>query len=303
MKPSKAWQLSLDFIRDVSNKIYFIELNNNSEIIMTPKESFEDADARGIGNTKYATKNYVKYLAKYLKSIHVNNVSLRFLGTSFNRVENAKKELAKYNITLSNSGFPIWSEPDRFSNQHNDWFGNDKRVLNKNIKEFIKDGITPIGKIGKYNKNSVFPNFVVKPPDGKQGREIVFYKQPNIIEKKNYITQEFIVGELVDSSLNYLNGKLVRTNHSPRLCDYRSKIIIDNLGNIGYVGTHRRTSSLNIPKKLEDGKIDKNHLNYHTYICNISQNARRSLLTTKEEIFWEELCNKVGKTIYRLFLK
>ena len=67
-KPNKAWQISLDFIRS-SNKIYFLELNNNSSIIMCPsvkdpifKIDSEHELARGIGNTEYATKNYVKYL-------------------------------------------------------------------------------------------------------------------------------------------------------------------------------------------------------------------------------------------------
>ena len=308
-KPTKAWQISLDFIRS-SNKVYFLELNNNSQIIMTPwvkkpiyRLNSGDEWARGIGNTEYATKNYVKYLVKYLKSIDVNNVSLRYMTNDFNRKENAAKELAKHDITLSSNGFPIWAEPDRFSTQKTDWFGNDKRVLNENMSEFINDGITPIGKMGKYDKDSQFPNFVVKPPDEQGGSNVIFYKQEEIIEKEGYITQEFIVGDTVTSSLNFINGEFVKSTHSPRICDYRSKIIIDDVGNVAYVGTHRRTSNKDIPEILEDGEINEKHPYYHTYLCNITQTAFRTLLTENEELFWEDLCNKVGKTIYRLFLK
>jgi len=308
-KPTKAWQISLDFIRS-SNKIYFLELNNNSQMIMTPwiKKPIFRLDcknewARGIGNTEYATKNYVKYLVKYLKSIDVNNVSLRYMGKDFNRLKNVTKGLAEHDITLSSTGFPIWSEPDKYSTQKTDWFGNDKRVLNENMSEFINDGITPIGKMGKYDKDSQFPNFVVKPPDGKGGSGVIFYKQEEIIEKEGYITQEFIVGDTVTTSLNFINGEFVKSTHSPRICDYRSKIIIDDLGNVAYVGTHRRTSNEDIPEILKDGEINEKHPYYHTYLCNISQAAFRTLLTENEELFWEDLCNKVGKTIYRLFLK
>ena len=307
MKPSKAWQFGIDLLLNENGNVHLIEVNNDSVVVLPYSINliYYDEKITGIDNVGYSTKLYAKYLIKYLKSLNINCVKFRFIWEykCCDIKKMISEELKKEDITVGYGGFPIYCEEDLVTNQNNNWWSGNKTIIKDNINHFIKDGITPIGKIGEYKKDSKFPNFLLKPIRGGKGDGIVFYKQKDIIEKEGFITEEFMVAKSVTESYNFINGRLIKKSHPPRLCDYRPKIIIDDLGNVAYMGTHRRTSSIDIPNALENGEINSSHPNYDTYLCNASKNAYRTLLTDKEQDFWEEISIKVGKTLYELFLK
>ena len=304
-KPTKAWQLGLDFLVGQDGNVYFLECNSSSAIVLCGIKKGKmhfDEDIDGIENYEWSIDLYCDYLIKFLKSINVNNIKYRFIFDK-ELINSLDKRLSENNISISATGIPIFCEKDYITKENTDYWCVDKTNLQRDMNHFIPAGITPIGKKGKYDKNSVFPNFLIKPTNLQQGKGIVFYKQEEIVEKLNFLTQEFMVAKSVNSSLNYINGELIEKQHSPRLCDYRSKIIIDDLGNVGYVGTHRRTSCIDIPDNLSSGEINEKHPQYHTYLCNASANAVRTLLLEKEQKFWEDLSIKVGKILYKLYIK
>lgn len=308
-KPSKCWQFGVDLLLNENGDIHLIEVNNGSVVVLPTsiedKSIYYDERIDGIDNVGYSTKLYTKYLIKYLKSVGINHVRFYFIWeySCCDIKKMISEELKKEGITIGYDGYPIYCEEDLVTKQNTDWWSGNKTIIKDNINQFIKDGITPISKIGEYKKESKYPNFLLKPIYGGKGNGIIFYKQKDIIEKKGFITEEFMVAESVTESYNFINGKLTKKLHSPRLCDYRPKIIIDDLGNVAYMGAHRRTSSIDIPNTLEDGEIDSSHPNYDTYLCNATKNAYRTLLTDEEQDFWEEISVKVGKTLYKLFLK
>ena len=305
MQPSKAWQLGLDFLVGQNGKVYFLECNSSSAVVLHANKKGKmhfDEDIKGINNYDWSIDLYCDYLIKFLKSINVKHIKYRFMFNDY-LIERISKRLLKHNISITATGLPIFCEKDYITKENTDYWCVNKTTIKNDIHHFIPAGITPIGKKGKYDKSSPFPNFLIKPINEQQGKGIVFYKQEEIVEKSGFITEEFMVAKSVNSSLNYINDKLVEKQHSPRLCDYRAKIIIDNLGNVGYVGTHRRTSCIDIPDNLSFGEINKNHPKYHTYLCNASAKAVRTLLLEKEQKFWKDLSIKVGKILYKLYIK
>lgn len=305
MKPSKAWQFGLDFILDKDNKIYLIEINNGSVPVCGDKlnnKMFFDEDIEGISNYEWTMKRYCEYLVKYLKSVSLNEVNFKYLFGD-EKKERFKKTLSSHGIKMGYNGIPIFCERDYITKEKNDWWTVDKKVIKNYSEELKKIGITPIGNIGEYDEKSIFPNFVLKPNSGSQGKNIVFYKQKEIVTKEDFITEEFIIQKPTTKSYNFINGKMELKEHSPRLCDYRARVLIDDLGNVGFLGVYKRTSTVEIPTELSNGEINSKHPNYHVYLCNLSQQANRTLVLEKEEIFWEEISNKLGKTLYELFLK
>ena len=292
-KPSKCWQFGLDFIKDRKGNIYLIEINNAAAPVYYKV---------GLDNYKWQINHYCSYLVKYLKSIGLTEVNFKYLFGD-DKKERFRKTLGKDGIKMSYSGIPLYCERDSITKEKTDWWTVDKKVIKNYNEELKKIGITPIGKMGKYDKNSCFPNFLIKPYDGLQGNGIVFYKQEESVTKKGFITEEYIQQKPVTESYNFINGKWVKKIHPPRLCDYRVRIIIDDLGNVSYLGTYRRTSSVDIPTELPNGEINSRHPNYHVYLCNLSQEANRTLVLEKEEVLWEEISVKLGKMLYKNFLK
>ena len=307
-KPTKCWQFGLDFLLNENGDVHFIEANNGAVVVLPTthkkKGIHYDENIEGMNNVEYSARLYSKYLIKYLNQIGVKLITFKTLWDwGYNIKGIISEELRKEGIFITIDGFKIFCEEDLITKQNNDSWSKDKNIIKNHINEFIKDGITPIGKMSNYKEGSRFPNFLLKPISGGQGDGIIFYNQENIVEKNGFITEEYMVAKTVTESYNFINNKIVKKTHAPRLCDYRSKIIIDDVGNVAYVGTHRRTSSVDIPEVLSYGLIGEDHPNYDTYLCNATKNAYRTLLLNDEQDFWEDLSVKVGKTLYELFLK
>ena len=303
-KPTKAWQLGLDFILGKNNKIYLIEINNATSALVGDKinnKMFFGEDIKGIDNYGWIMERYCKYLAKYLKSLSLNEINFKYIFGN-EKKERFKKTLSSHEIKIGNNGIPIFCERDNITKEKNDWWTVDKKIIKNYSEELKKINIEIIGNMGEYDEKSIFPNFVLKPNSGSQGKNIVFYKKEEIVTKKDFITEEFIIQKPTTKSYHFINGKIELKEHSPRLCDYRARILIDDLGNVGFLGVYKRTSSLEIPTELSSGEINSSHPKYHVYLCNLSQQAKGTLVLKKEELFWEEISNKLGKTLYKLFL-
>ena len=305
-KPTKAWQFGLDFLITEKGDIHLLEINNSSAFILPFKNKsgkvVYDEDIKGIQNYEWSRDLYMKYLLKYLRKVEINHIYLKFIFIESLK-ENIRESLKKNGIKEGWGGFPIFAEIDVATEEKTGWFSQDKTRLLKDEEKFREAGIKPRGKMAEFDESSPFPNFVVKPKDGACGKGVVFYKQKKLVEKENHVTEEFLLAKPVTESLNFINGKLEKSTHPPRLCDYRAKVIIDDVGNVFYMGTHRRTSCKNIPETLEIGEINAEHPKYHTYLCNATASAVRTLLLEEDQNFWEEVTLKVGKKIYELYLK
>ena len=305
-KPTKAWQFGLDFLITEKGDIHLLEINNSSAFILPFKNKsgkvVYDEDIKGIQNYEWSRDLYMKYLLKYLRKVEINHIYLKFIFIESLK-ENIRESLKKNGIKEGWGGFPIFAEIDVATEENTGWFSQDKTRLAKDEEKFKETGIKPRRKMAKFDESSPFPNFVVKPKAGACGKGIVFYKQKELVEKEDHVTEEFLLAKPVTESLNFVNGKLEKSTHPPRLCDYRSKLIIDDVGNVFYMGTHRRTSCKNIPETLEIGEINAEHPKYHTYLCNATASAVRTLLLEEDQNFWEEVTLKVGKKIYELYLK
>ena len=304
-KPTKAWQFGLDLIITEKGSIHLLEINNASSFVLPFKSGvsniFYDENIEGIQNYEWSRDLYIRYLLKYLNKIDIRKIHLKYiLGHDFLR-EDVKNSLNKNGIIEGWGGFPIFAEIDAVTKENTGWFSKDKTTILKDKEKFKEAGIEPKRKTAEFDESSSFPNFVLKPRYGARGRGIVFYKQKGIVEIKDYITEEFLLAKPATESLNFINGKLEKITHPPRLCDYRAKLIIDDVGNVFYMGTHRRTSCKDIPERLETGKISIGHSEYHTYLCNGAW--KRTLLLEEDQNFWEEVTLKVGKKMYEIYLK
>ena len=306
-KPTKAWQFGLDFLITEKGDIHLLEINNSSAFILPFKTKsgkiVYDEDIEGMQNYEWSRDLYMKYLLKYLRKVDINHIYLKFILGNDSLKEDVKKTLEKHGIKEGWRGFPIFAEIDVATGEKTGWFSQDKTRLIKDEEKFREAGIKSRGKTAEFDESSPFPNFVVKPKDGACGRGIVFYKQKELVEIENHVTEEFLLAKPVTESLNFINGKLEKSTHPPRLCDFRAKVIIDDVGNVAYVGTHRRTSCKNIPETLETGEINEEHPKYHTYLCNATASAVRTLLLEEDQNFWEEVTLKVGRKMYEIYLK
>ena len=89
--------------------------------------------------------------------------------------------------------------------------------------------------------------------------------------------------------------------HKPRLCDYRICVLVDEFGNSTYVRGHRRTSGIDLPDHLPDGKVVGEY--YDAYLCNTSAVAVRNILTDEDIAFWKEIGERVGKVILKEWIR
>ena len=309
MKRFNAWQFGLDFIKGKDGKIYLIEINNDSTIALPAIGSkgvciFDDS-IKGIDNDVYCAKDYVKNLVPYCKKMRVDSVQFKYwwdTPNNGNMKETVEKGLAEHGITVKIGGqLSIYCYRDYVTKQNTDWFSRNKELYKKNCNIFEKVGITTIADMGKYDENSNYPTFVVKPTFGGGGKGVEFYKQAEKIEKKDYITEKYIMGETVTETLNSINGKLVLKRHNPRLCDYRSFVLGDEFGNSTYVRGQRRTSGIDLPDHLPDGKVVGEY--YDAYLCNTSAVAVRNILTDEDIAFWKEIGERVGKVILKEWIR
>lgn len=307
-KPSKAWQFGLDFIVDEQDNIYFIEINNNSYAVLDKtnilKNISYDENINGINNHEMEAIRQANRVSDYLDKFNIKEFSYKHMYNLPSALRISREVFKKrgINLTYGNNIYTIYCGSDSETNQNNDWFSCNKTILTENINLFKSAGIKPISNTINYNINTIHPTFVVKPINGSNGNGVVFYKQKEIIIKENNITQEYIFAKPSTESYNWVNSTLVKKIHQPRLCDYRLKLIIDDLGNTQLITCHRRTSSINLPDKLSDDVIDFNHPHYNAFLCNASKNAYRTIIPEDKLTKWEILSRNVGKIIFDNFI-
>ena len=158
-------------------------------------------------------------------------------------------ELLGYNLNSNNPDIKII-----YTYNTKTWKLGDKKELENNINIYSGTGITFISDFGEYDSNSNTPNFLLKPKNGVAGNGIEMYKQPNKLEKENYVRQKYIKAKQQNYLLEYDGKELIKFDlGSNRLYDIRSIIYISEDGDIIFTGAYKRVSGFPLPKKLPNG--------------------------------------------------
>ena len=288
----KLYQIGIDLMVDDNNKIYLLENNTNCFLILPNARH----DLNKNDNEIYAIKRYIQSLLPYFKKNNIKNIQYEKLNPKYIKLFKAW-ELLGYNLNSNNPDIKII-----YTYNTKTWKLGDKKELENNINIYSGTGLTFISDFGEYDSNSNTPNFLLKPKNGVAGNGIEMYKQPNKLEKENYVRQKYIKAKQQNYLLEYDGKELIKFDlGSNRLYDIRSIIYISEDGDIIFTGAYKRVSGFPLPKKLPNGKLsDKDK---KIFLCNTSQQAYRSFMTLEEEMKYKEISIKIGKVLFENYIK
>ena len=171
----------------------------------------------------------------------------------------------------------------------------DKSFLKNLIENYKSNIFIPPEDEFHYEKDSIYPNVVVKPINGSQGVGIRFKKLPLESieaeeENKDNITQSYIKGESIEKYKNYKGDGIYGTTplNGKHLFDVRCTIAL--VDKKWYpIFTLMRITRMPLPSQLKDGTLPLEENN--RFLTNISQGSIPGYLeeNKKEEIIKESI--------------